>query len=135
MGGRDERERYQYSYQTVLRYLVIKCQDKTPADFFEKNNMRKIAVYGVGELGKCLIRDLVDSNIQIAYIVDQAFTSYPKGYLGIPVISVDDIQKQQDVDVMVVTVLYELNTIVDLLLQRNIDLGRIINISDIVYSI
>lgn len=135
MGGRDERERYQYNYQTVLRYLTVKCQNKQPSDFFEEHKMERIAIYGAGELGKCLIQDLIDSNIQIAYIVDAAFSSFPNGYLGIPVIGPNDIQEQQEVDVVVVTVLFELNKIIDLLVEKRVSLDKIINISDVVYSL
>ena len=134
-GGRDERERYQYSYRTVQRYLSLKCQKKELKDFFIKNNFRKIAVYGNGELGKCIINDVINSEIEISYIIDQAFSAYPKGYKEIPVIGVEDIQKQGKVDVIVVTVLFELNDIIDLLLEKGIELENIINISDVVYSL
>lgn len=135
MGGRDERERYQYNYQTVLRYLTMKCQNKNAADFFKKSNMTRIAIYGLEEVGQCLIQDLQDSDIHISYIVDAAVASFPDGYLGIPVIGPDDIQIQEHVDVIVVTVLFDLNRIVDLLQEKNWDLDKIINISDVVYSL
>ena len=135
MGGRDERERYQYNYQTVLKYLEVKCQNKQIELFFEENNMKKIAIYGVDDLGKCLIQDLVNSEAEIVYIVDQAYYSYPEGYLGIPVISPGEIQEQTKVDAMVITVLFELNSIIDLLMEKDIELEKIINISDVVYSL
>lgn len=134
-GGRDDRERYQYSFLTVQRYLTMKCQKKNPSQFFEKYQMKKIAIYGLGELAKCLLNDLAESSLEVEYIVDQAYASYPNGYRGIPVIGVGDIKEQKDVDVMVVTVLYEFNQIVDSLLEQQIPLDNIINMNDIVYSL
>lgn len=134
-GGRDDRERYQYSFLTVQRYLTVKCQKKNPSQFFEQYQMKKIAIYGLGELAKCLLNDLAESDLKIAYIVDQAYASYPNGYQGIPVVGVDTIKEQEAVDVMVVTVLYEFNQIVDALLEQQIALDNIINMNDIVYSL
>lgn len=134
-GGRDERERYQYNYRTVQRYLSLKRQKKEIKDFFEKNKFKKIALYGNGELGKCMINDIMNSEIEISYIIDQAFESYPKGYEGVPVINIEDVKKQEEVDVIVITVLYELNNIIDLLTEQEIPLEKIINISDVVYSL
>lgn len=134
-GGRDERERYQYNYLTVQRYLSMKCRKKEPRDFFFKHGLKKIAIYGVGELGKCLICDLEDSGIEIAYILDRAFETYPKGYKGIPVINPVYVNEQEEVDAIVITTLFEMNVIIDLLLEKGQELDNIINISDIVYSL
>ena len=134
-GGRDDRERYQYNFLTVQRYLSMKCQNKEPIDFFRTYQIKKIAIYGLGELGKCLINDLKESEIEIAYIVDQAYMAYSGGYQGNPVIGTDSIQLQNDVDAVVITVLYELNQIIDLLLEQHVPIDKIINMNDIVYSL
>lgn len=134
IGGRDERTRYQYNYRTVQQYLSIKCEKKEIADFFRDRGYRKIAIYGMGELGKCVLNDLKDSDIEISYIVDQAYNNFPQGIEGISVIGRDIISQQEEVDIMVVTVLYEFNQIVDALAEQ-IELEKIINLSDVVYSL
>ena len=134
-GGRDERERYQYGFLTVQRYLTNKCNNKEIKEFFIKYNIKRIALYGASELGKCIISDLKDSGIEIAYIVDQASANYPNGCRGIDVIDKSEICKREEVDAILITVLYELNKIVDALVDVNVDIDKIININDVVYSL
>lgn len=133
-GGRDERERYQYTYLTVQQYLSIKCQKKSIVDFFLERGYKKVAIYGLGELGRCVLYDLLDTEVKVLYVVDQNNKNYPLGINGIPVISKETIQQQGDIDVIVVTVLYEFNNIVDSLLEK-IELEKIINLSDVVFSL
>ena len=104
--GRDERERYQYAYLTIQQYLSMKCQKKNIFDFFEKRGYKKVAIYGLGELGKCVLNDLSDTNVKVSYIIDQAYNNYPCGVKGIPVINKELICQQEEIDVVIVTVLY-----------------------------
>lgn len=134
-GKRDEREKYQYNYLTVQKYLTNKCNDKEIKDFFINRNIRKIALYGVSKLCKCIVNDLRDSGIEILYIVDRAAASYPNGCKGIEVIDKSEICKREEVDVIVITVLYEFNMVVDSLLEANVDIDKMININDIVFSL
>lgn len=132
-GGKDEREYYQYNYNTVLTYLSAKCKNKQVVDFFEKHSFCKIAICGIGDLGKCFVNDLINSNIHIEYIIDSSAESYPNGYKGIPVVNIDNIKN--NVDVIVITEVFELNKMIDILLDQNIEIEKIININDVVYSL
>lgn len=134
-GGRDEKARYQYSYLTLQQYLTMKCQKKEPADFFRKNELKRVAIYGAGELGKCLIHDLIGTDIQIEYIIDMAYKQYPNGYKGIPVVGLDEMKACEEVDAVVITVLFEMNSIMDTLLEKGVSLEKILNINDVVYSL
>ena len=133
-GGRDERKRYQYAYLTVQQYLSIKCQKKSISVFFEERGYKRVAIYGLGELGRCVLNDLSDTKIKVLYVIDQAYNNYPLGVNGIPVINKEMIYEQEDIDVVVVTVLYEFNKIVDSLLEE-IELEKILSLSDVVYSL
>ena len=133
-GGRDERKRYQYAYLTVQQYLSIKCQKKSIETFFVERGYRNIAIYGMGELGKCVLNDLKDTSVHISYVIDQAYKNYPGGVDGVPVIGKKMVCQQEEIDIVVVTVLYEFNKIVDDLLDE-IELEKIVNLSDIVYSL
>ena len=134
-GGRDDRKRYEYNFLVVQKYLINKCNNREIVTFFKERNFKNIAIYGASELGKCVINDLADTDIQISCIVDQAYLNYPNGCKGIKVISKKDLSNYDDIDIILVTVLYEFNDIVDALVEEGVDLDKIISITDVVYSL
>lgn len=55
------------------RWLWLKLQNKNIKVFFEQNHYRRIAIYGIGEVGNRLYEELCrTSDIQIAYAIDAA---------------------------------------------------------------
>lgn len=80
------------------QWVKVKQEGKNLSEYFEKNGYKKIAIYGMSYAGETLVEELVNSNIEIAYGIDQKADSI---YSDIDVISVDD--DLQEVDAVVVT--------------------------------
>ena len=132
-GGKNEKEQFAYLYLTMQQYLAIKVDEKSVETFFEKHNYKNIIIYGVEGLGSILYKDLKRTNI--VCFMDNNATNYKGGVYGLSVCSSEEIVNWHEIDVVVITDLYEANKAIDKLLESGCDLGKIINISDIVFGL
>ncbi|MCM1235831.1 MAG: hypothetical protein NC489_37540 [Ruminococcus flavefaciens] len=80
------------------QWVKVKQEGKNLSSYFEKNEYKKIAVYGMSYAGETLVEELKNSNIEIAYGIDQKASSL---YSEIDIVSVDD--NLEEVDAVVVT--------------------------------
>ncbi len=114
------------SYYALLnQWLKIKQQGKSLAEYFHKNDIQSIAIYGYKELGERLYDELKESDIEIKYIIDKNI-DYIRA--EIDVYSPDESLPQ--VDAIVVTATYYYDEIED---ELN-DMGDflIISLEDVV---
>lgn len=94
------------------------------ADFLIMNGWKNVAVYGVGEVGKCLIAELTDSDICMQYAIDRRQVE-----LDLPVYSPEDDLPM--VDCVIVTAVMDFNEIkIDLMDRVHCN---IVSIEDIIY--
>lgn len=49
----------------------MKQKGKNLSSYFEENGYKKIAIYGMGYIGNILVQELKDTDIQVAYGIDQ----------------------------------------------------------------
>ncbi|MDL2288690.1 hypothetical protein LJC32_04855 [Oscillospiraceae bacterium OttesenSCG-928-F05] len=125
-------EKYAYHYPTLMKIITLKNEGKSVKDFFYKNGMYNIAIYGAGELGKYIYLELEGTGITVDSFIDRNYQKFPQGLYDIPVVgTISD----KNIDAVVVTVLYESNSITDFLLQQGLPLTRIINLNDVVYGV
>ena len=134
-GGRDDRERYQYSYPTVLKYLKIKCRGKEVGTFFKEFKLEHIVICGFTELAICFLEDLKKSKIAVDYIVDTNMATVVKEYQGIEIVGMEAVKDWQETGIVIITDLYAVNRIVSELLNQGIPLEKIINLNDVLYSL
>lgn len=52
-------------------WMTLRETDRHVADYLLRNNMKNIAIYGYGALGRHLVAELDDSGISIRYIIDR----------------------------------------------------------------
>ena len=128
----DNKEKYAYVYPVLNDWLRLKIEEKEIKEFFIRNHINKIAVYGVGDLGEIFYSDIKNKGIEISYFVDQRWQQYPDGIDGIPVIGLNDIGKQKAVDAIIVAPVFYFNSIVDALVEAGCDLEQIISLSSVI---
>lgn len=58
-------------YWILTRWLEFKIKGRNTAELLERSGYHIIAVYGYAELGKLLCRELFNTQIQVAYILDR----------------------------------------------------------------
>jgi lactate dehydrogenase-like 2-hydroxyacid dehydrogenase len=105
--------KYWYYYETLNKWLELKNNGHSLAEFFEKNNYKNIAIYGMGHIGKRLYEELENTTINVKYAID--------GGIGldsgdITIYSPEDVL--ETVDVIVVTALHAYNSIEETMKQK-----------------
>ena len=115
-------------YCAFDRWLQIRQEGITLAEYFKKNNYKTIAVYGMKELGDRLVDELKDSEIKVCYAIDK---NADQIYSDIDIVTPDD--DLEPVDVIVVTAIYYYDEIVDVLNKKAN--CPIVSLEDILYEL
>lgn len=97
----------------MKQWIYIKQEGKNLETFFLKNNYKEIAVYGMGDVGQCLAKELKHSQIKILYGIDRNAQNI---YSDIKLVSIED--DLSDVDAIVVTVMGGFDEIFDVLSKK-----------------
>jgi len=115
-------------FMLLDQWTRIKQEGKNLEIYFIKNNYRRIAIYGIGYIGKRLIKELKNSEIEIIYGIDQNADSL---YSDIRMFKMDE--ELPDVDAVVVTLTTEFDEVCEALSWK---VGcPVISIDDIVNEI
>jgi hypothetical protein len=119
--------RFKQRCYLLNEWMNLKLNKKNISLYFEKNKYKKIAIYGWGDLGKLLYKDLEGTIIDVMYIIDRkgAGISVDKTVYDI------EVDVLPNVDVIVVTVLDQFAEIYDILKTKSkcniISLDSVIN--------
>ena len=102
-------------FNTLDRWLSLWEQGKTVETYFADNQMKRIALYGMGKMGRHLIQELKTSDkVQIVYGIDRMAGKIDGEF---PIYGIDEIWPP--VDAVVVTVTPEFDEIADALRKKN----------------
>lgn len=63
-------EKYESLFQLMCRWTKNIQEEQNIAEWFEKCDYRHIAIYGMGVVGRCMMRELEGSKIVIDYVID-----------------------------------------------------------------
>ena len=113
--------------ESFNKWLELKQNNYRLKGYFENNNYKSVAIYGMGDLGKRLFRELADDGVVVSYTIDKN-------------IGVDDKYKMialaerlPEVDVVIVTAVSSFDDIyLDLKGRFN---GEIVSIEDVLWSV
>lgn len=128
----EQLQGYKY-FQFMKVWMEAKLEGKSFDSYFKQYDYKKVALYGAGEIGKLILKEIQKTNIEIAYFIDKK----AKGLInveGIPVVRMEDINNCETVDAIIVTVLSDYITIYEELLKTNLKMG-IIWVQEIVYEL
>ena len=98
----NERDRYMCYYYTLREWIFNKQNGKSIEEYFQNNNIKTVAIYGIGTLGKLLYNDIKNYDIKIQYIIDNSCADIKK-YQGVPIIKLKDIKLCLNVDAIIIT--------------------------------
>lgn len=115
-------------YMAFDQWLRIRQEGKTLVEFFEKNDYKTVAIYGMKELGERLYDELENSGITVKYIIDKNADTI---YADVDVLTPDD--ELEPVDVVVVTAIYYFDEIEEMLSER-VDYP-VVSLEDILYEV
>lgn len=125
-------KRYKSYYELVSQWIVNKNQNKDISKYFIENDIKTIAIYGMGTLGELFFEDIKNTNVKVRYFIDKNVDELYYGLDGISVVGIDDIENQKTVDAIIVTPVFDYESILEDL--QNID-TKIISLEDIIYEI
>lgn len=115
-------------YMLLNCWLKLKQNQISLQSFFIQNDYKKIAIYGLGELGQRLYDELVDTEIHIAYAVDQNVENQS---LNIEIYKTED--DLPHVDVIVITPVFAFEAI-----EKKLNAAghhNIISLDEVIYSL
>ena len=93
--------------KAMSSWIFALQRGKTVVQYFNKRLVQRIAIYGWGDLGKCLENELQGTDVQVSYVIDRNKMNLDNGNMEI--YSLDDTWP--DVDMIVVTPFYEYQVI------------------------
>lgn len=100
-------QRYEGYWKTLHQWMILKEKKIELADFLINQDYHRIAIYGMGMLGKHLLEDLCDTNIKLICGIDKNADSIT---LPIPVVTPDKVIYEK-VDLIIVTVIHDYENI------------------------
>jgi len=110
---KDESRKQRAMYLLMSQWINIKQAGRSLEEYFAKNEYKKIAIYGMGPMGKQLVKELKNSSIETIYGIDR---SSDQIFASIKVVNMND--EFADVDAVVVTVVKGFDEIREALLKK-----------------
>lgn len=121
-------DKYKLYYCLNNKWISLKEVDKRVSQYFIENQMKSIAVYGLGDVGLNLCEEIVKDGIEVKYAFDGNLLRYDS---LIPIKRPEDTLEK--VDAVVVTIPDEFEAIKNSIQARFS--CPIISIDDVIYSI
>ncbi len=115
-------DRFQKIYVALLREYSDAGSEGYSTRIYEKiasNEIKTIAIYGCGPMGKLFADLLINSPIKIHAYIDKNIRELE--YRGIPVCSLETVTEMEPVDCIIVMPVYEYNSILADLYARGRD--------------
>lgn len=112
-----EREKRYVSYWRIFdKWFSLRENGKDLSSVMQDRGMKKVAVYGIGMLGRHLIEELKDSSVSVLYGIDRRNEVLQKEY-PFPVYHVQE-ETLPEADAVVVTVAHQFYEIYQMLRQK-----------------
>lgn len=119
-------------YGILFHWLKNKNNNKNITNYLLKQNIKTVGIYGAGNLGELLFDELKnDDEISIKCIIDRDCSN--GNFLNTPIIQMEQLKENYDVDCIIVTPIYAFEEINKDL--KNIGIKNVIGIDDIVFNI
>ncbi len=123
----ETSEKRREFYHVLVQWLALKQKGRSLSEYFEKNNYKTAAIYGMRELGERLYDELQGTGVTVRYIIDK---NAGQIICDIDVVSPEDTL--EDVDVVVVTAIHYFDEIQKELLKSMT--CAIVSLEDVVYD-
>lgn len=100
-------------FHVFKEWIDMKQNGKNLSTYFTENGYKKIAIYGMGDIGNVLMKELENTDVQVVYGIDQRADTL-KG--DIDIVTIDDLLEK--VDVIVITAIASADSIKQELSQK-----------------
>lgn len=127
--SKRQPNRYFQWYKILHQWILIRQDETQVVDYFRDNEYKRVAIYGMGELGKLFLRELSNTEIEIPYVIDQNAGSITVS--NIETLTLREVK--EDVDVIVVTVVDKFD-VVKADIEKYVNVP-VISLEDILFSL
>jgi len=103
--------RFETGFNLFNKWLKLKNEGKTLIQYFTDNEIKTVAIYGMGAIGERLFQELSIIGIKVIYAIDRIANS--KNIEGLKIIGLED--EYQEVDLIVVTPIQDFYDIEEML--------------------
>lgn len=121
-------DKYKLYYCLNNKWIALKEANKRLSEYFVENEIKTIAVYGLGDVGLNLCEEIMKDGIEVRYAFDGNLIRYDS---EIPIRKLGD--ELEEVDVVVVTIPDEFEVIRNSLSSKFS--CPIISVDDVIYSL
>lgn len=104
--------KFKIYYDLLNKWLYLREKNISVDGYFEERKYNKIAIYGVGEMGKRLYNELKYTNVDVVFFMD----SKGEEYDGVKIYSSTD--ELPTVDVVIISVAYAVYEIAEELCEK-----------------
>lgn len=115
-------------FHMMNQWVKIKQEGKNLSNYFEVNQYKRVAIYGMSYVGGTLVRELMGTETDVVYGIDKRVFGTN---MGIDVVSPDEIL--DNVDVIIVTAINFFDEIAEKLREK-VDCP-VISIEDILFQV
>lgn len=121
---------YYEMYQILLNWSFVGSNQIVK--WLKNKNYKKVAIYGMGDMGRKLHRDLEQSKIEVSYTMDQYAGSMTA---TVPLVTASQFKVMPEVDIVIVTVVQSFDVVKRELISKGCDEGKIISLKDVINEV
>lgn len=115
-------------YLMMNQWVKVKQENKSIADYLEKNGYREIAIYGMNYVGETLLNELAGSGVKVKYAIDRNADNI---YTDVDIVAPD--ASMEKVDAVIVTPITFFDEIEKMLSEKTD--CPILSMEDILYEV
>ncbi len=99
----EKYDKFRGYYYMLSHWLALEQDGKSLSEFFEKKGFHTIAIYGMGDMGERLAKELQSSNIKVQYAIER---NKRKNKFDFNIINIEDADNTVDAIVVSATFAY-----------------------------
>lgn len=117
----------------VSFWLSNKNAGKSMRNYLLENDIKNIAVYGMGTMGELFYEEIENTEIAVECFIDKGATPSSVGADNIPVIKLNEIRNHAGLDAVIVTPVCYFDSIVSDIVSSGCEI-KIISLEELIYN-
>lgn len=128
---KTENDRFSIYYELLNMWMENREKGKSIVEFFVKNGIKSFAIYGAGELSERFYQEIKDEkSIEIEFYIDRK-----KGEKeNVLIYDIGQLANQQ-IDTIIITPVYDIESIINRLDENKIIYNRVISLKEIILAV
>ena len=130
----EYKERYKSYYMLTNQWLLNRNSGKSIQEYFSQNNIKSIAIYGMGTLGELFYEEVKNTDVSVKSFIDKNAEELYYGLDNLPIVNLEELDTIKDIDAIVVTPVFDFDDI-SKEIEKSGSSSQMISLEDIIYDI